>query len=82
MFNFVSNLIAVSKDRKDFAEKGVEEIERRLLVGDCFNDVAAMDAGSLRQIFDALRGVSKSTASYIPAPLPQKKRNGEKKFKR
>lgn len=77
VFNFVSNLIAVSKDRKDFAEKGVEEIERRLLVGDCFADVAAMDAGSLRQIFDALRGVSKSTASYIPAPLPQKKRNGE-----
>lgn len=73
VFNFVSNLIAVSKDRRKICAAGIEEVERRLLRGDPFKDISQLDAGSLRQIFDALRGVSRSASSYIPALLPQSK---------
>lgn len=76
VFNFVSNLIGVSNDRRKICNAGIEEVERRLLSGDPFVDIAAIDSGSLRQIFDALRGVSRSSSSYIPAPLPQSKEKG------
>lgn len=76
VFNFVSNLIGVSNDRRKICNAGIEEVERRLLSGDPFADIAAIDSGSLRQIFDALRGVSRSASSYIPAPLPQSKEKG------
>ncbi len=76
VFNFVSNLIGVSNDRRKICNAGIEEVERRLLSGDPFLDIAAIDSGSLRQIFDALRGVSRSASSYIPAPLPQSKEKG------
>ena len=76
VFNFVSNLIGVSNDRRKICNVGIEEVERRLLSGDPFADIAAIDSGSLRQIFDALRGVSRSSSSYIPAPLPQSKEKG------
>lgn len=76
VFNFVSNLIGVSNDRRKICNAGIEEVERRLLSGDPFVDIAAIDNGSLRQIFDALRGVSRSSSSYIPAPLPQSKEKG------
>ena len=76
VFNFVSNLIGVSNDRRKICNAGIEEVERRLLSGDPFVDIAAIDSGSLRQIFDALRGVSRSASSYIPAPLPQSKEKG------
>ena len=76
VFNFVSNLIGVSNDRRKICNAGIEEVERRLLSGDPFLDIAAIDSGSLRQIFDALRGVSRSSSSYIPAPLPQSKEKG------
>ena len=76
VFNFVSNLIGVSNDRRKICNAGIEEVERRLLSGDPFTDIAAIDSGSLRQIFDALRGVSRSASSYIPAPLPQSKEKG------
>ena len=52
----------------------MDNVERALLSGEAFVDVLRIDAGSLRQIFDALRGVSRSSAAYIPAPLP--KENG------
>ena len=76
VFNFVSNLIGISNDRRKICNAGIEEVERRLLSGDPFADIAAIDSGSLRQIFDALRGVSRSASSYIPAPLPQSKEKG------
>lgn len=74
VFSFVQNLVGISKRRREVVAGGLDSVERALLSGDPFNDVSRIDAGSLRQIFDALRGVSRSAASYIPAPLP--KENG------
>ena len=84
VFNLISNIVAVSKDRKKYAAGGIEEIEARLLTGKVFSDVTRIDGGSLNDIYDALRGVSSSASSYIPAPLPQSSSNGasiEKKQK-
>ena len=80
-FNFVSNLVGATKKRKAIIDAGSEELEKRLLSGEAFKDVLQMDSGSLRQIFDALRGVSAS-ASYIPAPLPDNKKTGSIEAKR
>ena len=80
-FNFVSNLVGATKKRKAIINAGSEDLERRLLSGEAFKDVLQMDSGSLRQIFDALRGVSAS-ASYIPAPLPDNKKTGSIEAKR
>ena len=76
VFNFVANLVAVSAARREYTKAGIDEIEKRLLQGAAFSDVLQMDAGSLRQIFDALRGVSFGSSSFIPAPL--EKRQGDK----
>lgn len=73
VFNFVANLVAVSAARREYAKLGIDETEKRLLQGDVFSDVLQMDAVSLRQIFDALRGVSRGGSSFIPAPLEKKK---------
>ena len=73
MFNFVANLVAVSAARREYADAGIDETEKRLLQGDAFSDVLQMDAVSLRQIFDALRGVSRGGSSFIPALLEKKK---------
>ncbi len=73
VFNFVANLVAVSAARREYVKAGIDETERRLLQGNAFSDVRQMDAGSLRQIFDALRGVSRGGSSFIPAPLEKKK---------
>lgn len=73
VFNFVANLVAVSASRREYVKLGIDETEKRLLQGDVFSDVLQMDAVSLRQIFDALRGVSRGGSSFIPAPLEKKK---------
>lgn len=73
VFNFVANLVAVSAARREYVKLGIDETEKRLLQGDVFSDVLQMDAVSLRQIFDALRGVSRGGSSFIPAPLEKKK---------
>jgi DNA invertase Pin-like site-specific DNA recombinase len=73
VFNFVANLVAVSAARREYADAGIDETEKRLLQGDAFSDVLQMDAVSLRQIFDALRGVSRGGSSFIPALLEKKK---------
>ena len=80
-FNFVSNLVGATKKRKAIIDAGSEDLERRLLSGEAFKDVLQMDSGSLRQIFDALRGVSASS-SYIPAPLPDHDKDGSIEVKR
>lgn len=72
VFNFVANLIAVSSARREYVKAGIDETEKRLLRGSAFSDVCQMDAGSLRRIFDALRGVSFGGSSFIPAPLDKK----------
>lgn len=71
VFNFVSNLVSVSAARREYVGAGIEALEKRLLSGSPFSDVRQIDAGSLRQIFDALRGVSRNVGAYIPAPLPK-----------
>ncbi|MCM1124597.1 MAG: recombinase family protein [Eubacterium sp.] len=73
VFNFVSNLAAVSAARRDYVKAGIGETEKRLLQGDAFSCVLQMDAVSLRQIFDALRGISRAGSSFIPSPLENKK---------
>ncbi len=73
VFNFVSNLIAVSAARREYVKAGIDETEKRLLQGDVFSDVRQMDVYSLSQIFNALRGVSQDGPSFVPAPLEKKK---------
>lgn len=73
VFNFVANLVAVSAARREYVKAGIDETEKRLLQGDAFSNVLQIDAVSLRQIFDALRGVSRGGSSFIPAPLEKKK---------
>ena len=73
VFCFIQNIVAVSKERKRYADGGIEEIERRLLLGEPFSGVAHIDGRSLNDIYDALRGMSASSAAYIPAPLPDGK---------
>ncbi len=73
VFNFVANLVAVSAARREYVKAGIDETEKRLLQGDAFSGVLRIDAVSLRQIFDALRGVSRGGSSFIPAPLEKKK---------
>ena len=83
MFSLIQNIVAVSKDRKTWAGGSVEDLEARLLTGKAFKDCAHIDGGSLNDIYDALRGVSRGS-SYIPAPLKDKNKGGgdiEKKRK-
>ncbi len=68
VFSLIQNIVAVSKDRKAWAGGSIEDLEARLLTGKAFKDCAHIDGGSLNDIYDALRGVSRGS-SYIPAPL-------------
>lgn len=83
VFSLIQNIVAVSKDRKTWAGGSVEDLEARLLTGKAFKDCAHIDGGSLNDIYDALRGVSRGS-SYIPAPLKDENKGGgdiEKKRK-
>lgn len=73
VFNFVANLVAVSASRREYVKAGIDETEKRLLPGDAFSDVLQMDAVSLRQIFDALRGVSRAVLLLSLHRLKRKK---------
>lgn len=83
VFSLIQNIVAVSKDRKTWAGGSIEDLEARLLTGKAFKDCAHIDGGSLNDIYDALRGVSRGS-SYIPAPLKDENKGGgdiEKKRK-
>lgn len=75
VFCFIQNIVAVSKNRKAYADGGIDKIEKRLLMGKPFAEVKKIDGGSLNDIYDALRGVSRASAAYIPASLPDGKDN-------
>ena len=69
LFNFISHIVTASAHSADY--KTPDALERLLLSGSEFSEVACMDPAGLNAIFDAIHGrrPSGSDNKYIPAPL-------------